>query len=39
MSNIVRLYVTRIQQGKMTLDEVPQRWRADVEKALEEQAA
>lgn len=36
MSSIVRLYVNRIQQGKMTLDSVPKMWRAEVEKALEE---
>lgn len=35
MSSIVRFYVNRIQHDKMTLDDVPNAWRADVEKVLE----
>lgn len=31
---MVNFYVRRIRAGKMTLDEVPEYWRADVEKAL-----
>lgn len=39
MSNIVRLYVKWVQNPTkdFTIDDVPQKWRADVEKALEEQ--
>lgn len=33
---MVAFYVNRIKKGKMTLDQVPEKWRADVEKALEE---
>lgn len=32
---MVSFYVRRIKQGKMTLDEVPERWRAEVERELE----
>ena len=34
---MVALYVKRIRAGKMTLEEVPERWREAVRKALEEQ--
>lgn len=34
---MVNFYVRRIKQGKMTLDEVPEKWREDVRKALEEE--
>ena len=33
---MVNLYVARIMEGTMTLEEVPKLWRAKVEKALEE---
>ena len=33
---MVALYVKRIKAGLMTLEDVPLRWRAEVEKALEE---
>lgn len=32
---MVKLYVKRIKAGKMTLEEVPLRWREEVRKALE----
>ncbi len=32
---MVKIYVSRIKAGKMTIDEVPTRWRKDVEKLLE----
>ena len=32
---MVNFYVRRIKAGKMTLEEVPEYWRSDVEKALE----
>lgn len=31
---MVNFYVHRIQSGKMTLDEVPEKWRAKVETEL-----
>lgn len=31
---MVKIYVRKIQNGEMTLTNVPTRWRADVEKAL-----
>ena len=31
---MVQFYVLRIQQGLMTIDQVPERWREDVRKAL-----
>lgn len=33
---MVKLYVKKIKAGKMTLEEVPERWREEVRKALEE---
>lgn len=33
---MVNIYVRWIQQGKLTLEEVPERWRAEVEKKLRE---
>lgn len=33
---MVAFYVNRIRRGKMTLEEVPARWRAAVEEALGE---
>lgn len=35
MKAMVKLYVKRIKAGQMTLAEVPVKWRADVEAALE----
>ena len=32
---MVQFYVNRIRKGKMTLDEVPERWREAVREALE----
>lgn len=31
---MVKLYVKRINNGKMTLEEVPEKWRAQVEEML-----
>ena len=33
---MVALYVKRIKAGLMTIDDVPERWREAVRKALEE---
>lgn len=33
---MINFYVNRIQNGIMTVDEVPPLWRARVQKALEE---
>ena len=33
---MVKIYEARIKSGKMTIDEVPERWREQVRKALEE---
>ena len=33
---MVQLYVKRIRAGLMTIDDVPQRWKEEVRKALEE---
>jgi hypothetical protein len=33
---MVKFYVDRIKAGKMTIEQVPVRWRAAVEAALEE---
>ena len=33
---MVNFYVNRIRQGKMTIDDVPERWREAVRQALEE---
>ena len=35
MNAIVRLYVRRIQEGFMTIEDVPERWREAVREALE----
>lgn len=34
---MVAFYVKRIREGKMTLEQVPIRWREEVRKALEEE--
>lgn len=31
---MVKFYVNRIKNGKMTLDQVPARWRAEVEQEM-----
>lgn len=33
---MVALYVKRIRAGLMTIDDVPQRWREEVRKALKD---
>jgi hypothetical protein len=35
MSAIVQLYVKKIKAGELYIDDVPLRWRAEVEKELE----
>ena len=32
---MAKIYVRKIKAGQMTIDEVPERWRAEVEKLLE----
>ena len=32
---MAKLYAQRIRQGRMTLDDVPERWREEVRKILE----
>ena len=32
---MAKLYAQRIRQGRMTLDDVPKRWREEVRKILE----
>lgn len=32
---MAKLYAMRIRQGKMALDDVPERWREEVRKILE----
>ena len=34
---MVKIYVRQIKAGRMTLQEVPERWREAVRKALEEE--
>lgn len=34
---MVKFYVDRIKAGKMTIDQVPERWREAVREALEEE--
>lgn len=33
---MVKFYVMQIKLGKMTLDDVPERWRSQVEEALKD---
>ncbi len=33
---MVKFYVNRIKNGKMTIEEVPEKWREAVKEALEE---
>ena len=32
---MAKIYVRKIKAGQMTIDDVPERWRAEVEKLLE----
>ena len=32
---MVKLYIRKILDGKMTIDDVPERWREEVREALE----
>ena len=34
---MAKFYVIRIRMGKMTLDQVPERWRDEVKKLLEDE--
>lgn len=34
---MVKIYVKRIKAGQMTIDEVPEKWREEVRRALEAQ--
>ena len=34
---MAKIYVRKIKAGLMTIDDVPERWRAEVEKLLEEE--
>ena len=34
MSRIAMMYAEQIMQGKKTIDDVPERWRAEVEEIL-----
>lgn len=36
VNKMVKFYVNRIKNGKMTIEEVPEKWRAAVEEVLEE---
>ena len=36
MSRIAIMYAEQIMQGKKTIDDVPERWRAEVEEILRE---
>ena len=33
---MAKIYVRKIREGKMTIDDVPERWRAEVEALLAE---
>ena len=33
---MIKFYVDRIRKGKMTLEQVPEKWRAAVQQALNE---
>lgn len=35
MSAIVQLYVRKVAEGKMTIDDVPAKWRDEVREAVE----
>jgi hypothetical protein len=34
---MVKFYLTMIARGKITIDDVPEKWREEVQKALEEE--
>ena len=36
MSNITKFYLIQIEPGRITIDQVPKKYRTDVEKAMEE---
>lgn len=36
---MAKFYVIRIRMGKMTLDQVPERWKEEVKKLLDEEKA
>lgn len=36
---MAKFYVIRIRMGKMTLDQVPERWKDEVKKLLDEEKA
>lgn len=33
---MVKIYLRKVREGQMTLDEIPTKWRAEVEKLLAE---
>ena len=33
---MAKIYYKRIKNGQMTIDQVPEKWRSDVEKLLED---
>lgn len=33
---MIKFYADRIRKGKMTIEQVPEKWRADVQKELNE---
>lgn len=35
MSNITKFYLIQIELGRITIDQVPKKYRTDVEKAME----
>ena len=35
MTAIVKLYVKKVEKGELLLEDVPPRWRAEVERELE----
>lgn len=35
---MAKIYVRKIKAGQMTIDDVPERWRAEVKKLLEEES-
>ena len=35
---MVKLYVKKIKAGKMTIDQVPEKWRDEVRRALQDEA-
>jgi len=36
VSNVAKIYVRKIRNGEMTIDDVPERWREEVRRLLEE---